>query len=96
MILSEGATTCGEFIAQPAMQTIRMEWVLGYISGVNAGISRSAKASQAETMAGQSFERTETAIGWLQGYCSAHPLDVLVSAAEALRNDFMRHERLSR
>ena len=34
-ILSEGATTCGEFTTEPETQTIRMEWILGYISGRN-------------------------------------------------------------
>ena len=36
MILSEGMSTCGEYIAEPAKQGIRVAWVLGYISGANS------------------------------------------------------------
>ena len=77
-VLSEGATTCGEFVAQPQMQTIRMEWVLGYISGRN----REA-ASPRDRLIGHSFERTDTVLGWLQSYCQAHSLDYLLNAADA-------------
>jgi hypothetical protein len=85
--LSEGATTCGEFVAQPQMQTIRIEWILGYISGRN----REA-ASPQDRLIGRSVERTDTVLGWLQSYCQAHSLDPLVKAADDLRADFQRHE----
>ena len=51
-ILSEGATTCGEFIAEPGMQGVRMEWVLGYISGRN----REATSSR-DRLIGSSFQQ---------------------------------------
>src|SRR5690242_15888106 len=38
VVLSEGASTCGEFIAEPQMQLVRLSWVLGYISGRNATV----------------------------------------------------------
>ena len=86
--LSEGATTCGEFIAQPGtMQAVRMEWVLGYISGRN----REA-ISPRERSVGSSLQQTDTVIGWLQSYCRSHSLDPLFTAADALRADFQRHE----
>ena len=50
-ILSEGATTCGEFTTQAEMQASRMEWVLGYISGINAGIALRGETSAAERLA---------------------------------------------
>lgn len=86
-VLSEGATTCGEFIAQPAMQAVRMEWVLGYISGRN----REA-ISPREKLIGSSFQRTDTVISWLQSYCQSHSLETLITAADDLRADFQRHE----
>jgi hypothetical protein len=86
-ILSEGATTCGEFVAQPQTQTIRMSWVLGYVSGRN----REA-ASPRDRLIGRSFERTDSVLGWLQSYCQAHSLDTLVNAANDLRADFQKHE----
>jgi hypothetical protein len=85
--LGEGATTCGEFVAQPQMQTIRTEWVLGYISGRN----REA-ASPGGRLIGRSFGRTDTVLGWLQSYCQAHSFDTLLKAADDLRADFQRHE----
>jgi hypothetical protein len=86
-ILSEGATTCGEFIAEPGMQGVRMEWVLGYISGRN----REATSSR-DRLIGSSFQQPATVIGWLQSYCRLHSLDALVKAADDLRADFQRHE----
>jgi hypothetical protein len=88
VILSEGNTTCGEFMTQPEMQAVRVAWVLGYISGVNAGLARSADVAPAERMAGKSFQQPATVLGWLQSYCAVHPLDILVSAAAQLRMDF--------
>src|SRR5437764_12556041 len=77
----EGGTTCGEFIAQPGiMQTVRMEWVLVYISGRN----REA-ALPRERDIGTSFQQPATVIGWLQSYCRSHSLDTLISAADNLR-----------
>lgn len=87
LVLSEGATTCGEFIAEPNMQTVRMEWVLGYLSGRN----REA-ASPRERYVGRSFQQPATVIGWLKNYCQSHGLDILNKAADDLRADFQRHE----
>jgi hypothetical protein len=86
-ILSEGASTCGEYIQEPQKQAIRMEWVLGYISGVNS------RTSLPESTAGSSFQMPATVIGRLQSYCSSHPLEIMATAAEALRRDFLNHER---
>jgi hypothetical protein len=85
--LSEGATTCGEFIAEPWMQSARMEWVLGYISGRNREGS-----SPDERNIGSSFQEPATVIAWLQNYCQVHSLDRLLNAADHLRADFQRHE----
>jgi hypothetical protein len=87
LTLSEGVTTCGEFIAQPAMQNVRMEWVLGYISGRN----REA-ILPSERFVGSSVQQPNTVIGWLQSYCQSHSLDPLVVAADKLRADFQRYE----
>jgi hypothetical protein len=86
-ILSKGLTTCGEFITEPQMQTIRMKWIPGYISGRN----REA-ASPRDRLIGRSFERTNTVLSWLQSYCQTHSLNTLVNAAADLRADFQRHE----
>jgi hypothetical protein len=85
--LSEGATTCGEFVAQPLMQSERMEWVLGYIS-----VRNREAISPSERTIGRSFQQPATVIAWLQNYCQVHSLDMLIDAADHLRADFQRHE----
>jgi hypothetical protein len=85
--LSEGGSTCGEYIAEPGKQVVRMEWVLGYISGANS------RGPVAEALAGTSFQMPATVVGWLQSYCASHPLDVMSAAAEVLRRDFLARER---
>jgi hypothetical protein len=84
VILSEGLSTCGEYTLEPEKQAIRMEWVLGYISGGNSG------APPPENMVGSSFQMPATVFGWLQ---SSHPLNIMATAAEALRRDFRNRER---
>jgi hypothetical protein len=86
-ILSEGPSTCGEYIAEPAKRVIRMEWVLGYISGTNT------RGPVAEQDAGSSFQMPATVDGWLLSYCTSHPLESMVLAAELLRRDFLARER---
>lgn len=92
-ILSEGASTCGEYVAEPEKQIVRMEWVLGYkwvlgyISGANS------RAPSSEAMAGSSFQMPVTVLGWLKSYCTSHPLEAMVTAAETLRRDFLAYER---
>jgi hypothetical protein len=88
LALSEGATTCGEYIAQPTARVSRMEWVMGYISGRN----REA-ASPRERNIGTSYYKAETIDGWLLSYCQTHSLDVLVKAADDLRAAFQRREQ---
>jgi len=86
MVLSDGASTCGEYVAEPQNRELRVEWVLGYISGLNAGATGMGR------LAGKSFQKPSTVDGWLQSYCTSHSLDTLVSAAMALRADFLKHE----
>jgi hypothetical protein len=87
-LLSEGGTTCGEYVAQSGpQQIVRMEWVLGYISGQN-----SEGTSERSRNVGSSFQKPATVIAWLNSYCQSHSLDLLVQAGDALRQDFIRHE----
>jgi hypothetical protein len=86
--LSDGQSTCGEFIAEPEKRAIRAEWILGFITGVNT------RAIPPYREVGTSFGQVATVIGWLQSYCDLHSLDTMVTAAEALRRDFIAHEGL--
>jgi hypothetical protein len=87
-VLSEGVTTCGEYIAEPAARGVRTAWVVGYITGRN----REA-ASPRDRLIGTSFDRPESVVGWLLSYCQTHSLDPLVRAADDLRADFLKHEQ---
>jgi hypothetical protein len=86
LVLSDGQSTCGEYIAEPAKRGFRTEWVLGYISGANS------RGLPAEAHAGSSFQMPATVDGWLLSYCTSHPLEGLVLAAEVLRRDFLARE----
>jgi hypothetical protein len=87
VVLGEGSTTCGEFTANPSIQIAMTQWVLGYISGRN----REGRTPDGRTI-GYSLRNPSTALSWLQSYCNSHSLDLLVKAAEDLRNDFQKHE----
>ena len=87
LVLSNGTETCGAMLAdnQPALAA-DVEWVLGYISGLNR------HAPPGERYAGSSFRHGASVSAWLQNYCQTHALDSLAQAADALRAEFLRRE----
>jgi hypothetical protein len=86
-VLSNGAITCGEFLADgERTQASDTEWVLGYITG------RNRVAPLGSRNAGSSFTAPAAVTAWLQDYCRTHALDYLIGAAEALRIEFLRRE----
>ena len=86
LILSEGTTTCGSFIAEPSRQTIRVAWILGYMTGANS------RAVAPYKTVGEGFQDSDTIKGWLLSYCGGHAHAELATAAEALRHDLRAHE----
>jgi hypothetical protein len=56
------------------------EWALGYMSGQNS------MDIGAMRYAGRGWTHDSVML-WLQNYCSQHPLDLFVSAAEKLRQE---------
>jgi hypothetical protein len=87
-VLSDGATTCGEFVA--ANQNDRagmLEWVFGFLSGLNAGSAGKMR------YVGHTMRAPQTVSVWLTSYCEQHALDNLTGAALALRVDYIAHER---
>jgi hypothetical protein len=88
LFLSNGQDSCGEFLAgSPEHQQIDVEWILGYISGVD-----SRGATPSERPVGSSFGDGAAVAAWVQEYCRSHALDYIPQAAEALRNEFARRE----
>jgi hypothetical protein len=86
-VLSEGGATCGEFVqASPATQTMMADWVLGFLSGLNAGSAGKLR------LVGRSYQTSDPVIVWLRNYCSSRALDGFVAAAFALRKAYIAHE----
>jgi hypothetical protein len=77
-ILGAGGRPCGSWLqarsqASPE-STVLQSWVLGYITSINANL---LTVSQ-DVADGNSPEGLFT---WIDGYCSAHPLDSVARAA---------------
>ena len=87
-ILSNGQDSCGEFLAGgQSHQVLDAMWILGYITGADSrGVTVSDRA------VGTSFRDGGGVIAWLQQCCRQHGLNVMVAAAEALRDEFARRE----
>jgi Resolvase, N terminal domain len=78
-VLSDGAATCGEYsTANGARQAQMEDWILGFLSGLNAG-----SRGQMRTV-GHSFQSPKTIEGWLQNYCASDALDYIVNAIAKL------------
>ena len=88
MILSNGQDSCGEFLAGDQWhQQIDVEWILGYISGVNT-----RGQTENDRLVGTSFRDGAAVAAWVQQYCRSHALDVMPTVAEALRTEFAKRE----
>lgn len=87
LVLSNGQESCGQYLSSDWQeQVIDSIWILGYISGVNS------RAPGGDRLVGRSFTDGPTVIMWLRNYCQSHALDLLPSAAEALRAEFSKRE----
>lgn len=86
VVLGDGSLTCGEFTAHSEAQMEITQWALGYITGINA------RADKQNRLVGHSLHDSTTAEEWMRTYCSGHPLDHILQAAEKLRDDFILHE----
>lgn len=86
-ILSNGQDSCGEFLAGGTQhQEVDIEWILGFISGVNA------MSPAGERMVGRSIRDIEAVTAWVQEYCRSHPLDYMPNAAGTLRVELSKRE----
>jgi hypothetical protein len=82
-VLGPGAISCGTWIAQrrdagPVMYGDE-DWVLGYLTAYDEHVAPDGKIS-----AGTDSDGLMT---WIDGYCQAHPLDNLATAASALATE---------
>lgn len=87
VVLGEGTMSCSEFVSQPNRQILSAAWVLGYISGANS------RAGTSEAMTSPPSDEWKTIVVWLQNFCRSHARDMLVSAAENLRQEYLTEQR---
>jgi hypothetical protein len=81
-VSDRGATSTS---AQAAKQG-RIEWIFGFLSGVNVFADRSGNLKGG-------VDDPDGVLGWIDQYCSAHPTDPLWAAAGALVLNLRSHPR---
>jgi hypothetical protein len=81
-VADRGATSTA---AQAATQG-RIEWISGFLSGVNLFADRSGNLKGG-------VDDQNGALGWIDRYCRAHQTDPLWAAAGALVLDLRNHPR---
>jgi hypothetical protein len=81
-VLDRGATST---LAQAASKG-RIEWIFGFLSGVNVFADRSGNLKGG-------VDDPDGVLGWVDKYCHTHPTDPLWTAAGALVLDLRNHPR---
>jgi len=89
-----GSDACSTWMADrspapPLTQAIsqsRVQWILGFLSGVNLFGQRSGELKGG-------VDDPKGALLWIDNYCGAHPTDPLFAAAAALVFDLRNHPR---
>jgi hypothetical protein len=77
MIWGVGTYSCGAWTASSADSSTRVQqqqWLVGFVSGYNWGSHEGENVTA--DIAG--------IVGWVDAYCSTHPLDAIVQAAARL------------
>ena len=83
-VMGAGVQTCGTWLEHVAKdyrdyRVTDTQWVIGYVAGVN---------DETSNLGDLLFGIDNNGLaGWLDQYCSAHPLDTLHNAASALVDD---------
>jgi hypothetical protein len=82
-VLDRGATSSS---AQAAASQGRIEWISGFLSGVNVFADRSGNLKGG-------VNNPDGVLAWIDKYCGTHPTDPLWVAASALVLDLRNHPR---
>ncbi len=81
VMFGSGKDSCGQWTADHTSGTVvgkyQEQWLLGYLSG----ISQWSGFREKDILAGQDFAGISA---WVSLYCSQHPLEKLVDAADEL------------
>lgn len=86
-IFNPGTDSCGSWVAQPngIPRYLRVAWLAGFVSGYNSFWYRPGEDVTSDV---------NGLVIWIDGYCSAHPLDLLVKAAGQLVDELRRRKGL--
>ncbi len=87
-VRGEGFATCGSWIQEHARKSTRQpvqdSWLLGYVNGVSGSLDLPG----VEDVSGR-FHNADL-VAWIDNYCSSHPDEPLIRAADALMRELAR------
>ena len=82
VIWGSGGNSCGAYVLsgqRPAERARYMQWVAGYLSAVNVRTPHVYSIVPGNNLDGVAI--------WLDNYCKAHPVDILLNGIEHLLKD---------
>jgi hypothetical protein len=92
VVYGQGNKSCGDWTRSHREDSVdfiaKVAWLGGFISGQNAVLS--AVTGKSDLLEGSDMA---AAIGWIDNYCVANPLDQLEHAAVVLSTALMEHPK---
>lgn len=86
LVYGAGVTTCGSWTADHELRQFKVQWLQGFLSGVNMTMRRPMGGSIADASDPAGYT------AWIDSYCALNPLDTLSSAAEALGAELLKRK----
>ncbi len=80
MIWGQGTNSCGRWLEERKKDSLESAtltvWVVGFLTAYNVYVAPSGDVLEGTDVDG--------AVAWIDNYCTAHPLETVASASEAL------------
>ena len=90
-VRGEGFATCASWIQEhdrkSNRQPVQDSWLLGYVNGVSSTLEIPGVEDVSAPF------RNADLVTWISDYCTSHPEEPLIRAADALMRDFARRAR---
>ena len=90
-VRGEGYASCASWIQEhdrkSSRQPVQDSWLLGYVNGVSSTLEIPGVEDVSASF------RNADLVTWISDYCSSHPEEPLIRAADALMRDFARRAR---
>jgi hypothetical protein len=91
MVMGDGLDSCGAWLQNRRTNSwaLEMQWVLGYVTGMNAGIIvlRQVTGKSTDVVVDVAGTDPYGVAGWLDNWCRAHPTENLYKASDAFFGD---------